>query len=48
MLTIATGINCIIGSISQDKQAINTSKYIAKIRIKAGFTENSLNSQINK
>ena len=37
--TIVTGVNCIIGSISQDKQEINASKHIAKIKIKAGITE---------
>ena len=45
MHTIIIGVNWVIGSISQDKQVINTSKYTVKIRIKAGITKNSLNVQ---
>ena len=45
MHTITFGVNCVIGRISQDKQAINTSKYITKITIKIEFTKNSLKSQ---
>ena len=48
MCTIASGVNCIIGSKSQDKQPIFTSKCVIKIRFIARFTNNSLNSEINK
>ena len=47
MHTIAIDVNSIIGSVSQDKQVINTSKCIIKIIVIAGFTETSLNSQNN-
>ena len=39
------GVNYLNGSISLDRQVINTSKYIVKIKIKLGIPENSLNLQ---
>ena len=35
MHTIAIGVNYLIGNISQDKQAINTSKCVIKIEIES-------------
>ena len=43
--TIATGVNCIIGSISQSKQEFNSSKELIILAIKAESTEYSLKSE---
>lgn len=39
MHTIATGVKCIVGSLSQYKQQINTSKQTIIIIIEMNFTE---------
>ena len=39
--TIVTGVNCIIGSISQDKEEFNSSKYLVVLGIKAEYTKYS-------
>ena len=45
MYTIDVSVNYLIGSLSQLKQDIKVSKYIANTIVKTYFTENSFNSQ---
>ena len=45
MHTIVAGVKFVIGSISQNKQAINTSKQHIISAVKAKSTEYSLNLQ---
>ena len=45
MQTIDTGVNYLIANLSQNKQAIKTSKYTTNTVIEADFTGNLLNSQ---